>query len=69
MRSTGAAAPPGRCGGIIGHARSAPAADLAAPGRREEQHDYPLGERDYQAVDFAAPYLGAIAELLDEPSS
>ena len=36
---------------------------------QEGLHDYPFGERDYQAVDFAASYLGAIAELLDEPSS
>jgi len=55
MRSTGAAVPPGRCGDIIGHARSAPAADAAAPGRQEGQHDYRSGERDYQAAHFAAP--------------
>ena len=54
-RSTGAAALPGGCGGIIGRARSALTADPAAPGRYAGLCDYHLGERDYRAAVFTAP--------------
>ena len=38
-------------------------------GHQEGLREYPFGERERWTADFAALYLGAIAELLDEPSS